>query len=72
MERRAFLGRLAAGATVLGTTRGAFGAGDTLKVAWHRDRSRFGELFPSAIEMIQGAVRDLKALIGEFSRSPRF
>jgi PAS domain S-box-containing protein len=46
-------------------------AADTLKVAWLRDRSRFGELFPSAIEMIQGAVRDLKALIGEFSRFSR-
>jgi PAS domain S-box-containing protein len=46
-------------------------AADTLKTAWQRDRSRFGELFPSAIEMIQGAVRDLKALIGEFSRFSR-
>jgi len=46
-------------------------AADTLKTAWQRDRSRFGELFPSAIEMIQSAVRDLKALIGEFSRFSR-
>jgi PAS domain S-box-containing protein len=46
-------------------------AADTLKTAWLRDRARFGELFPSAIEMIQGAVRDLKALIGEFSRFSR-
>lgn len=46
-------------------------AADTLKTAWVRDRARFGELFPSAIEMIQGAVRDLKALIGEFSRFSR-
>ncbi|MGD8897232.1 MAG: ATP-binding protein [Acidobacteriota bacterium] len=46
-------------------------AADTLKTAWLRDRTRFGELFPSAIEMIQGAVRDLKALIGEFSRFSR-
>jgi PAS domain S-box-containing protein len=46
-------------------------AADTLKTAWLQDRARFGELFPSAIEMIQGAVRDLKALIGEFSRFSR-
>lgn len=46
-------------------------AADTLKTAWSRDRARFGELFPSAIEMIQGAVRDLKSLIGEFSRFSR-
>jgi PAS domain S-box-containing protein len=46
-------------------------AADTLKTAWLHDRARFGELFPSAIEMIQGAVRDLKALIGEFSRFSR-
>ncbi len=46
-------------------------AADTLKTAWQRDRSRFGELFPSAIEMIRGAVRDLKVLIGEFSRFSR-
>jgi PAS domain S-box-containing protein len=46
-------------------------AADTLKTAWLRDRTRFGEVFPSAIEMIQGAVRDLKALIGEFSRFSR-
>lgn len=46
-------------------------AADTLKTAWVRDRARFGELFPSAIEMIQSSVRDLKALIGEFSRFSR-
>lgn len=46
-------------------------AADTLKTAWARDRARFGELFPSAIDMIQGAVRDLKTLIGEFSRFSR-
>jgi two-component system nitrogen regulation sensor histidine kinase NtrY len=46
-------------------------AADTLKTAWQRDRSRFAELFPSAIEMIRGAVRDLKVLIGEFSRFSR-
>ena len=42
-------------------------AADTLKTAWARDPARFADLFPSAIDMIQGAVRDLKALIGEFS-----
>jgi PAS domain S-box-containing protein len=46
-------------------------AADTLKNAWARDRARFAELFPSAIDMIQGAVRDLKTLIGEFSRFSR-
>jgi PAS domain S-box-containing protein len=46
-------------------------AADTLKNAWQHDRARFGELFPSAIEMIQGAVRDLKVLIGDFSRFSR-
>jgi signal transduction histidine kinase len=42
-------------------------AADTLKTAWTQDPMRFAALFPSAIDMIQGAVRDLKALIGEFS-----
>jgi len=46
-------------------------AADTLKTAWTSDRARFAELFPSAIDMIQGAVRSLKALIGEFSRFSR-
>jgi PAS domain S-box-containing protein len=46
-------------------------AADTLKTAWSRDRARFAQLFPSAIDMIQGAVRDLKELIGEFSRFSR-
>jgi nitrogen fixation/metabolism regulation signal transduction histidine kinase len=46
-------------------------AADTLKTAWKGDRARFAELFPSAIEMIQGAVRDLKTLIGDFSRFSR-
>jgi PAS domain S-box-containing protein len=46
-------------------------AADTLKTAWQGDRARFAELFPSAIEMIRGAVRDLKALIGDFSRFSR-
>jgi two-component system nitrogen regulation sensor histidine kinase NtrY len=46
-------------------------AADTLKTAWSRDRARFADLFPSAIDMILGAVRDLKDLIGEFSRFSR-
>ncbi len=46
-------------------------AADTLKTAWGRDPGRFADVFPSAIDMIQGAVRDLKSLIGEFSRFSR-
>jgi PAS domain S-box-containing protein len=46
-------------------------AAETLKSAWGRDPDRFGRLFPSAIDMILGAVRDLKELIGEFSRFSR-
>jgi PAS domain S-box-containing protein len=46
-------------------------AADTLKTAWGRDPGRFADVFPSAIDMIQGAVRDLKELIGEFSRFSR-
>jgi two-component system, NtrC family, nitrogen regulation sensor histidine kinase NtrY len=46
-------------------------AAETLKTAWAGNRSRFAELFPSAIDMILGAVRDLKELIGEFSRFSR-
>lgn len=46
-------------------------AADTLKTAWSRDPARFADLFPPAIDMIQGAVRDLKELIGEFSRFSR-
>jgi PAS domain S-box-containing protein len=46
-------------------------AADTLKTAWARDKQRFASVFPSAIDMIQGAVRDLKELIGEFSRFSR-
>jgi len=46
-------------------------AADTLKNAWARDQQRFASVFPSAIDMIQGAVRDLKELIGEFSRFSR-
>ncbi len=46
-------------------------AAETLKTAWARDRARFADLFPSAIDMILVAVRDLKELIGEFSRFSR-
>ena len=46
-------------------------AAETLKTAWSRDRERFASVFPSAIDMILGAVRDLKQLIGEFSRFSR-
>jgi PAS domain S-box-containing protein len=46
-------------------------AAETLKTAWARDRQRFASVFPSAIDMILGAVRDLKQLIGEFSRFSR-
>ena len=46
-------------------------AAQTLKAAWSHDRARFADLFPSAIDMILGAVRDLKDLIGEFSRFSR-
>jgi PAS domain S-box-containing protein len=46
-------------------------AAETLRTAWSGDRARFADLFPSAIDMILGAVRDLKALIGEFSRFSR-
>ncbi len=46
-------------------------AAETLKTAWGRDPARFADLFPSAIDMILGAVRDLKELIGEFSHFSR-
>jgi PAS domain S-box-containing protein len=46
-------------------------AAETLKTAWGRDPARFADLFPSAIDMILRAVRDLKDLIGEFSRFSR-
>ena len=46
-------------------------AAETLKTAWAREPARFADLFPSAIDMILGAVRDLKDLIGEFSRFSR-
>jgi PAS domain S-box-containing protein len=46
-------------------------AAETLKTAWGRDPARFAGLFPSAIDMILGAVRNLKDLIGEFSHFSR-
>jgi PAS domain S-box-containing protein len=46
-------------------------AAETLKTAWGRDPARFANVFPSAIDMILGAVRDLKDLIGEFSHFSR-
>ncbi len=46
-------------------------AAETLRTAWVRDPARFANLFPSAIDMILGAVRNLKDLIGEFSSFSR-
>src|SRR4029077_10503537 len=46
-------------------------AADTLKTAHAKDRARFEELFPSAIDMVLSSVRSLKALITEFSRFSR-
>ncbi len=46
-------------------------AAETLKTAWGRDPARFADLFPSAIDMILNAVRNLKDLIGEFSHFSR-
>lgn len=46
-------------------------AAETLKTAWTQDPRRFESVFPSAIDMILTAVRDLKQLIGEFSRFSR-
>ena len=46
-------------------------AAETLKTAWGKDPARFAGIFPSAIDMILGAVRDLRDLIGEFSRFSR-
>jgi two-component system nitrogen regulation sensor histidine kinase NtrY len=40
----------------------------TLRTAYAEDRSRFDALFPSAIEVILKAVRDLKTLIADFTR----
>jgi PAS domain S-box-containing protein len=46
-------------------------AAQTLRSAFAEDRKKFDELFPSAIEMILAAVKDLKDLISEFSRFSR-
>jgi two-component system nitrogen regulation sensor histidine kinase NtrY len=46
-------------------------AAETLRTAWSHDKDRFAEVFPPAIDMILGSVRDLKDLIGEFSRFSR-
>ncbi len=46
-------------------------AAETLQSAHGQDRARFDALFPSAIEMVLSSVRDLKALIAEFSRFSR-
>ncbi|MCU0242492.1 MAG: ATP-binding protein [Vicinamibacteria bacterium] len=43
----------------------------TLRSAYEQDRARFDEIFLSANEMILGAVKDLKALIGEFTQFSR-
>jgi signal transduction histidine kinase len=46
-------------------------AAQTLKTAHADDRGKFDELFPSAIDMILGAVRSLKQLISEFTQFSR-
>jgi PAS domain S-box-containing protein len=46
-------------------------AAETLKSAHARDRNRFEEIFPSAIDMVLSSVRSLKELIAEFSRFSR-
>jgi two-component system nitrogen regulation sensor histidine kinase NtrY len=43
-------------------------AAQTLRTAYAEDRARFDAMFPSAIEMILKAVRDLKSLIADFTR----
>ena len=43
-------------------------AAQTLRTAYAQDRARFDTIFPSAIEMILKAVRDLKTLIADFTR----
>jgi PAS domain S-box-containing protein len=43
-------------------------AAQTLRSAYAQDRARFDTIFPSAIEMILKAVRDLKSLITDFTR----
>jgi len=46
-------------------------AAQTLKTAHADDRSKFDQLFPSAIDMILGAVKSLKELISEFTQFSR-
>jgi two-component system nitrogen regulation sensor histidine kinase NtrY len=46
-------------------------AAQTLRSAYGEDRRRFDDLFPSAIDMILQAVKDLKELISEFTRFSR-
>ena len=46
-------------------------AAQTLRTAHAQDPKRFDEIFPSATEMILGAVKDLKDLISEFTRFSR-
>ena len=46
-------------------------AAQTLRSAYAEDRRRFDDLFPSAIDMILQAVKDLKELISEFTRFSR-
>jgi two-component system nitrogen regulation sensor histidine kinase NtrY len=46
-------------------------AAQTLQSAHERDRARFDELFPAACELILKSVRDLKALIAEFTQFSR-
>ena len=46
-------------------------AAETLKSAYARDRVRFEELFPKAIDMVLSSVRNLKELIAEFGRFSR-
>jgi PAS domain S-box-containing protein len=46
-------------------------AAQTLRSAYAEDRGKFDELFPSAIDMILRAVKDLKELISEFTRFSR-
>jgi two-component system nitrogen regulation sensor histidine kinase NtrY len=46
-------------------------AAETLKSAHARDRGRFDQLFPSAIEMVLSSVRSLKELISDFGRFSR-
>jgi two-component system nitrogen regulation sensor histidine kinase NtrY len=46
-------------------------AAQTLRAAHAADPSRFEEIFPSATQMILDSVRDLKALIAEFTQFSR-